>query len=198
MKKANKNDRPPQGGDNADDLTGKQQAFINAYLSNGFNATDAARQAGYEGNDNVLGVTGYANLRNPKIAAVVLGRLNEAAMSANEVLAILSMQARGSLADVLTENGEFDLHEAKKRGTDRLLKKLKIRRTIRRRRDDEEIEDITHEYEIHDPQAAAVHVGKFHKLFTDKVEHGNPDGSPLLQPVADALTKVYGANAANK
>lgn len=28
---------------------------------------------------------------------------------------------------------------------------------------------------------------------TEKHEHSNPDGSPLLQPVAEALTKVYGS-----
>ena len=27
---------------------------------------------------------------------------------------------------------------------------------------------------------------------TEKHEHANPDGSPLLAPVADALTKIYG------
>jgi hypothetical protein len=29
---------------------------------------------------------------------------------------------------------------------------------------------------------------------TEKHEHANPDGSPLLQPVADALTKIYGSS----
>lgn len=166
-------------------LTGKQQAFINAYLGVAkFNATEAARIAGYEGDDNVLGVTGFENLRNPKIAAEVSRRLNEAALSANEVLHILSMQARGSLADVLDENGQFNLAVAKERGTDKLLKKLKIRRTRRRTKDDEEIEEVTHEFEIHDPQSAAVHVGKFHKLFTEKHEHTGKDDGPIKLNVA--------------
>lgn len=30
----------------------------------------------------------------------------------------------------------------------------------------------------------------------DQVEHSNPDGSPLLAPVADALTKIYGSGSA--
>lgn len=166
-------------------LTGKQQAFINAYLGEArFNATEAARIAGYEGNDNVLGVTGHENLRNPKIAAEINRRMNEAAMSANEVLAILSNQARGSLADVLNDEGEFDLAEAKQRGTDKLLKKLKVRRSVRRTKDGEEIEDVTHEFEIHDPQSAAVHVGKFHKLFTDKHEHSGKDDGPIKLNIA--------------
>ena len=35
------------------ELTGKQKVFVDAYLSNGFNATEAARTAGYKGGDNV-------------------------------------------------------------------------------------------------------------------------------------------------
>lgn len=31
----------------------------------------------------------------------------------------------------------------------------------------------------------------------EKVEHSNPDGTPLGQPIADALTKVYGSGAAS-
>lgn len=31
---------------------------------------------------------------------------------------------------------------------------------------------------------------------TEKHEHSNPDGSPLLAPVADALTKIYGPGSA--
>lgn len=29
---------------------------------------------------------------------------------------------------------------------------------------------------------------------TEKHEHANPDGSPLLQPVAEAMVKVYGSS----
>lgn len=175
-------------------LTVKEQLFVNGYLGEArFNATEAARIAGYKGNDNTLGVVGFENLRKPKIAVLVLERLNEAAMSANEVLARLSKQARGSLAQVLTEDGEFDLATARASGFDDLLKKLKVKKTVRRERGSgDEIEDTSYEYEIHDAQAALVHIGKFHKLFADRVEHANPDGTPLGQPIAEAMVKIYG------
>lgn len=32
---------------------------------------------------------------------------------------------------------------------------------------------------------------------TDRVEHANPDGTALLTPVADALTKIYGTSGSN-
>lgn len=179
-------------------LTGKQGAFIDAYLGEArFNATEAARIAGYKGDDNTLSSVGYENLRKPDIATVVLERLNEAAMSANEVLARLSKHARGRLVDLLNEDGQFDLALAEERGVADLLKKLKVRTNTRRTREGEEIEDVSYEYEIHDPQAALVHLGKFHKLFAERVEHSNPDGSPITQPIAEALTKIYGPPDAN-
>jgi phage terminase small subunit len=52
-------------------LTPKQRKFIEAYTGN---ATEAARIAGYQGDDNVLGVTGYDLLRNPKIAQAIAER----------------------------------------------------------------------------------------------------------------------------
>jgi phage terminase small subunit len=42
-------------------LTAKQQLFVEHYLISG-NATDAARKAGYKGNDHQLGVIGAQNL----------------------------------------------------------------------------------------------------------------------------------------
>lgn len=162
-------------------LTTKQRLFVESYLSNGFNATEAARSAGYQGrDDHSLASIGYANLRKVEISAVVEERINEAAMSANEVLARLSRQARGSLADVLTEEGEFDLAEAKRRGVDDLLKKLK-RTTFDTKDKDGNVTSTrtTHEFEIHDPQAALVHLGKYHKLFTDRTEVTGKDGGPI-------------------
>lgn len=42
-----------------------------------YNATKAAQNAGYKGKDNVLSVTGYHNLRKPKIAAAIRARQKE-------------------------------------------------------------------------------------------------------------------------
>jgi len=161
-------------------LTGKQRVFIAAYLSNGFNATEAARTAGYKGNTATLGAVGYENLRKPLIASEVNGRINEACASANEVLDTLTKQMRGSLVEVIRIAGDPELADALAgAGLDKLLKKHKVRRVTRTTREGEEVVEITHEFEIHDAQAAAVHVGKFHKLFTDKHEVGGVGGGPV-------------------
>lgn len=43
-------------------------------------------------------------------------------------------------------------------------------------------------------KAAALLLSYAYGKPTEKHEHSNPDGSSLLQPIADALTKVYGAS----
>lgn len=50
-------------------LTGKQVAWLNDYLINGFNATEAAKNAGYKGGYRQLQVQGSYNLSNHIIKA---------------------------------------------------------------------------------------------------------------------------------
>ncbi len=52
-------------------LTAKQQAFVDAYAGN---ATDAARKAGYSGNDATLRQVGHENMMKPDIAAAIAAR----------------------------------------------------------------------------------------------------------------------------
>jgi len=56
----------------ADTLTLKEQRFALAYvLETAGNGTQAARLAGYKGDDNVLAGVAYENLRKPKIRAYI-------------------------------------------------------------------------------------------------------------------------------
>ena len=57
----------PQDGEHK--LTKKQQTFVTAYLSNGFNATKAAIEAGYSRKSAYS--IGSENLRKPEIAAAI-------------------------------------------------------------------------------------------------------------------------------
>lgn len=52
-------------------LTPKQKLFVQYYCGN---ATDAARKAGYKGDEGVLSVVGFDNLRNPRIAKAIQSR----------------------------------------------------------------------------------------------------------------------------
>lgn len=161
----------------AEKLTGKQKAFADFYIGEAsLNATRAASLAGYSGDDNALAVAGSRLLRNAKVRAYIEDQLKDLVASPNEILTILTRQAKGSLADVLDESGEFDLDDAKRRGVDVLLKKVKVTEKY-----DPVMKSTErkYEYEIYDAQSAAVHLGKVHKLFADRVEHTGKDGKPI-------------------
>ncbi len=54
-------------------LTLKQETFVSEYLKTG-NATEAARRAGYKGNDVTLARVGAENLRKPLIAHAIAAK----------------------------------------------------------------------------------------------------------------------------
>ena len=52
-------------------LTYKQQRFIENYTTNGGNATKAARDAGYKGNDTTIRSVGRENLTKPHVKTAI-------------------------------------------------------------------------------------------------------------------------------
>src|SRR5262245_55733760 len=80
-------------------LSAKREVFTEKYLENGFNGTQAARDAGYKGNDNVLAQVARENLRNPQIASRIRARIEGLAANSNEVLNLLGDHLRGNIAD---------------------------------------------------------------------------------------------------
>jgi phage terminase small subunit len=150
-------------------MTNKQEFFTEYYLGESrFNATDAARRAGYASPKE----EGYRLKRRPDIAAAISERLAELAMEADEVLVRLAEHARGSLACFLREvNGELwpDLTTDEAKQHLHLLKKIKPKKRVGGTAEDQWVETEI-ELELHDPQAALVHIGRHHKLFTDRLE----------------------------
>lgn len=151
-------------------LRDKQAAFVNEYLID-FNATRAAQRAGYTGNENTLGVTGHDLLRNPKIAEVIRMRLNEAAMSADEVLMRLAAQGRADMGPWLTDDGEIDIAAMKRDRATHLIHKVKRTERSGETPAGGTWNQVTTEVELHPAQNALVQLGKHHKLFTDQVQH---------------------------
>jgi len=108
-------------------LTGKQAAFVEAYLCC-WNATEAARRAGYAGNNGTLNAVGYENLRKPQIKEAISERLQETVTDSNVALAHLWSLATadpGDLAEVMRETTPpAAMAVARKRGVSRLVKKI--------------------------------------------------------------------------
>lgn len=162
------------------ELTAKQQLFVDEYLKC-YNATQAARLAGYKGSYSTLGVTGHDNLKNPKIAEAIKRRFQESAMSADEVLARLAEQARVNIGEFFTLEDEAARRtisevfgeEVEVEGKKQILvlrlsyQKIKEKGHL--------IKSLTWtqygpKLELHDGQTALLNIGKHHKLFTESLK----------------------------
>lgn len=153
-------------------LTHKQQLFVDAYLET-FNATEAARRAGYKGNENTLSTVGYENIRKPNIREQIEQRLDESAMSANEVLRRLADMARGDMGDFIDIEGMFfniNLGKAHDMGLTHLIKKVKDRVVMTSNQDGEETETHTLEIELHDSQSALDKLARVHGAYNDRMD----------------------------
>lgn len=156
-------------------LTAKQFAFCEAYLET-LNATEAARRAGYQAKTHeTFRAIGCENLTKPNIRTYIDQRLADLTMPAEEVLLRLTQQAKGAdITDFATmeatyekdDKGEvylsgytlkIDLDKIQESGLGHLIRKISQNNS-----------GITIEW--HNPQKALELLGKYHNLFTDKVE----------------------------
>jgi phage terminase small subunit len=148
----------------------KEQIWLSEYLTC-FNATEAARRAGYKWPDK------QGQEKKAKFAAEISERLAERAMSADEVLQRLADQARGDASDYLTIDHNIvmlDLEKMKADGKTHLIKRYSDTKngTV---------------IELYDAQAALVHIGRHHGLFVDRKEIDIKDLRGLSDEELDAL-----------
>lgn len=162
-------------------LTLKQQKFVEVYITtaNG-NATRAATEAGYASPMQ----EGYRLLRNAEIQAEIERLFRERCMPPDEVLARLGDQARGAGEYVKALDGGrayVDVAKLLADGKGHLIKGIKY----------------TNQgqciIEFHDAQAALVHIGRHHKLFTDRLES---DVNLNLDDARDTLNSKLASLAA--
>lgn len=146
-------------------LTDKQRLFVYNYLSNGFNATDAAQTAGYKGDYRTLSVTGYDNLRNPKIRVLIDEHLTEAAMSADEAVARLGRIAKGDMSAFIDADNNLDLDKARALGVTHLIKELEETEVYDK---DGGAMRVKRKAKLYDAQSALVDILKLHGRFVDR------------------------------
>lgn len=158
-----------------DGLTAKKRAFCEEYVTC-WNGAEAARRGGYA--ENRARQEAWRLRTNGYIRAYIDKRLAAMVMSADEVLARLSDQATATLDDFfsISKNGaiKIDLKKAKERDVLHLLKKyVKGRQGVR--------------IELHDAQAAQVHLGRHYGLFGDRNTSLNIDMSKLTDEQIDRI-----------
>lgn len=173
-------------------LTNKQRLFIDYYLQS-FNASDAARKAGYS--EKTARQIGQENLSKPDIQGEIQSRLSEVHMSAEEALKLLADIARGDMAlmmDVSSVGFNLDMQRAQELGLTKLIKRVKQKTTtfIAKKESEEDREVTELEVELYDALGAIRDVLKVHGKFTDRVDVTNSDGS-LKPPQVIEVIKTY-------
>lgn len=154
-------------------LSFKRRKFVEEYLRC-WNATEAAKRAGYS--ERSAYSQGHRLLKNDEIAALLRQRIEETAMSANEVQLRLGEQARAEWAAYLQGDGSIDLGALIADGKAHLVKGVRW---------DSQGNRVI---EFHDAQAALVHIGKVLGMFVDRQEVTGKDGGPLVVVNWDNVT----------
>lgn len=153
----------------------KERVWLEEYFKCGFNATEAARRAGYKWPDKI------GPRKKGKFQALIDAELKRRAMGADEVLARLSDIGRAEYADYITKSGQVDLEELIADGKAHLIKGTKF---VGKDADQLVVE-------FYDAQMALAKLGKAHGLF--KNVHTGPEGGPIkiepeIGPMLDNLT----------
>ncbi len=153
-------------------LTVKQKLFKQYYLLT-LNATEAARRAGYKGNDSTLAEVGYQNLRKLQIRTAIDAELKHRIPSIEETLARVADHATGDMKEFTTKNEsgypELDLAKAYDADKLRLVKKWNETTVTRYQKDGEPI--VTHKVnvELYPADSALDKLMRYHSLYNDTV-----------------------------
>jgi hypothetical protein len=175
------------------ELTPKQRLFVAAYLGKAAcNGTQAARMAGYKGNDVTLKAVASENLTKPLVKAALQQGLEKAtaAMEEPEILERLSAHGRGNLDDFLDERGLVDLERARERGQMPQLKEIRQRVVRSSGPDEEGVSEAVEEVQIklHDPQGALDKLARIRGLYKDTA----PGAADLAAALVEALRGTPG------
>jgi phage terminase small subunit len=177
-------------------LTNRQRIFIEEYLTC-WNASEAARRAGFTGDANTVGPRLLANVG---IKAAVEARIQEKAMTADEVLIRLAEMARANPNDFIEQEPKaFYAHIGEGEEIEpRFIESAGIKWDEMKRRGHLVKKLSFNQYgpvmEFYDAQNALQLIGKHLQLFVDRTEITGKDGGPIeVSPILDkALKKIYG------
>lgn len=157
-------------------LSLKMRTFCLAYVgeANG-NGTEAARIAGYKGNDVTLAAVGSENLRKPQIVQLIAElrieaekKASDKILSAMETLVGHTKIAESDIADLFPDN-PF-LQEAQKRGISKLIKSIYFDKDTGR----------LVRLEMYSAQVALQDMAKHHGLMPTKIEISKSEADDLI------------------
>jgi phage terminase small subunit len=152
---------------NEKQLTDKQEMFVIEYLKC-FNATKAAKAAGYS--EKTAYSIGSELLNKPEVTSRIRAYMEKHAMSAHEVLFHLGQIARGDMDDIIDSKGSIDMFKAREAGRTNLIKRVKTKSITTADKDGEGSDIFESDTEAYDRMKALELIGKYHAMFTDKMQ----------------------------
>ena len=158
--------------------------FAQEYLRS-WDATKAAEAAGYSPRSSYN--QGWRLMKNDEVREYI----NSKVMSEDETLVRLTEQARGTYGQYILKDGTIDLESMVEDGKAYLIKRIEKHTW---KKGDSSGESF--KVEFVDGQNALIHMGKYHKLFTDKHELDIGDKlAAKLNNFHRSLNKIYGNSA---
>lgn len=167
-----------EGGTILIELSNTDYDFGCEYLINGLNATRAYMKTHPESSYDSARSSSSELLAKPNIVLFINDRMKKKAMQADEVVARLSDIARGNHLPFIKVASDgfiyFDFSQPEAKDYMHLIKKIETKRERRIEgagADAEEWEGEWVKVELHDAHAALRDLGRWHKLFVDRVEN---------------------------
>ena len=164
-------------------ITIKEALWVELYLSNGYNASSAARAAGYKMSNATL----VALKSNPKLKCLIAERIKKQCIEADEVLARYKDIAESDMDDfvIIDDEDEFggriSLRRARNRNKLHLVKRLRKKR------------DGSVELELHDKMHALDQLARHLNLF--EKEHMSVGGG-IMQAISELNSEERDARLA--
>jgi len=137
-------------------LTGKQQLFVYWYVKL-LNGTQAAKRAGYAGDDFTLGQVSYENLKKPEIKGEIDRQLKQGIIGADALLHRISAQATVDVTPYTRPDGTLDVQALAAAGLGHLV--IGIEPTANGVK-----------VALTSPQTAQKLLARYHRLLGDRLE----------------------------
>ena len=159
---------PKQRGANPERLNAQQRAFVHECLADpAFNATDAARRAGYKAPSQAAN-----QLLKQKVIAAILGkamreREERLQITADQVLIELARIAFANPQIYYNEDGSIKALHSLTPAEAAAIKEIESEITHR----GEDSETVTTKYKLHDKVRALELLGRHFSLLNEKVQH---------------------------
>lgn len=153
-----------------EDLRLQQRKFVEEYVANNWNATKAAKSAGYKQPH----VQGCQLLKDLRVKEVVDRLIRAQFLTSDQVLARYSEMATAEPNDFVSPDGKINRKNYIKKSY--LVKEIEI---SARKTGKNSTKLYASKLKLHDAQAALEKIGRARGLFSDKVEVSGTNGAAI-------------------